>query len=183
MLKSSRRPTRRRTEPQDRRIDPDGRSALVDPSAIAACRGSWRSMQKDVGQSNLASRMHKDWAMPRKICKIGAAIVAGACVSGFAAPRAQATGYWNVTGNFCQCWGYGWGAGYHSCLVLGPPSCAGFLNPHEVRLICPPGPPCGCSYGSSCDCANSGQSVIEPSTLSATDRQPPPAAFLPQVQR
>jgi hypothetical protein len=134
-------------------------------------------MQKDVGQSNLASRMHKDRAMPGKIFKIAAAFAVAVCVSGLAAPRAQAVGYWNTPGNFCQCWGYGWGAGYHSCLVLGPPNCGGWLNPHEMRLACPPGPPSYCD-GSCSGCGNSSQSLWEPSALSSGYAQSTPAEAL-----
>jgi hypothetical protein len=95
--------------------------------------------------------------------KIAAAIAVIGCVFGMPTPRASAVGYWNMPGNFCQCWGYGWGAGYHSCLVLGPPSCDGILNPHEVRLMCAPGPPSYCDHATNCGCAS--QSVFEPSTL------------------
>lgn len=59
---------------------------------------------------------------------------------------AHAIGYWNIPGNFCQCAGYGWGAGYHACYVLGPPTCRGCCAHHEVRLPCAPQPPYA-SYG------------------------------------
>jgi hypothetical protein len=108
--------------------------------------------------------------MPRKIFKLCLAIVAAACSVGFAMSRAEAVGYWNMPGNFCQCWGYGWGAGYHAPLVLGPPTCSGWLNPHEVRLACPPGPPCYC--GSSCGCGDGDQSLWQPSALPGQYAQP-----------
>jgi hypothetical protein len=118
--------------------------------------------------------------MPRKIFKLCLAIVVAACMAGFATSRADAVGYWNVPGNFCQCWGYGWGAGYHAPLVLGPPTYAGWLNPHEVRLACPPGPPCGyscesagCSMGG---CGEGDQSLLQPAALPVTNVQPTPMA-------
>ena len=108
--------------------------------------------------------------MPRKIFKLCLAIVAAACSVGFAMSRAEAVGYWNMPGNFCQCWGYGWGAGYHAPLVLGPPTCSGWLNPHEVRLACPPGPPCYC--GLTCGCGDGDQSLWQPSALPGGSAQP-----------
>ena len=45
-------------------------------------------------------------------------------------------GYYNLPGNFCQCFGYGNGGGYHACLVLGPANCGGCCDQHEVRLAC-----------------------------------------------
>ncbi|MCI0335465.1 MAG: hypothetical protein L0228_19835 [Planctomycetes bacterium] len=56
----------------------------------------------------------------------------------------QASGYWNMPGNFCQCWGYGWGGGYHACLVLGPTSCGGFCTHNLVRVPHAPRPPYEC---------------------------------------
>ena len=71
-----------------------------------------------------------------------AAVAVVLCVT---AP-AQAIGYWNVPGNFCQCFGYGWGAGHHACFVLGPPNCDGFLAHGEVRLPHAPQPASACHY-------------------------------------
>jgi hypothetical protein len=59
---------------------------------------------------------------------------------------AHAIGYWNVPGNFCQCWGYGWGAGHHACLTLGPVSHEGLCAHNQVRLPYAPQPPHAC-YG------------------------------------
>jgi hypothetical protein len=118
--------------------------------------------------------------MPRKIFKFGAAIVVIVCLEGVTASQVKAIGYWNVPGNFCQCVGCGWGAGYHAPLVLGPPTCAGWLNPHEVRLVCPPGPPCGYSYESAgCStggCGEGDQSLLQPAALPVTNVQPTPMA-------
>lgn len=79
--------------------------------------------------------------MPRRHFPFDAiAIVAVGCFA--IAPRpAHAIGYYNVPGSFCQCFGYGNGAGHHACLVLGPLSCRGFCDTKEVRLECPPQPP------------------------------------------
>jgi hypothetical protein len=112
--------------------------------------------------------------MPRKSFKLGAMIVATACIVCLAAVQAQALEYWNVPGNVCQCWGYGNGGGYHACLVLGPPTCKGWLNPHEVRVPCPPGPPCYDSCGASCGCGE--QSMWDQSTVPEAQPQPVPAA-------
>ena len=68
-------------------------------------------------------------------------IAAGSVLA--SASAASAIGYYNLPGSFCQCFGYGNGAGYHSCLVLGPSTCEGFCDTHEVRLPCPPQPPYG----------------------------------------
>ena len=58
-----------------------------------------------------------------------------------AAGPVYAVGYWNLPGNVCQCWGYGWGAGHHACFVLGPISHDSALAHNEVRLPCAPHPP------------------------------------------
>ena len=64
-----------------------------------------------------------------------------ACLgSALATTPAAAIGYYNLPGNFCQCLGYGNGAGYHSCLVLGPITPHGCRDTNEVRLACPPRP-------------------------------------------
>jgi hypothetical protein len=77
-----------------------------------------------------------------------------ACVAPFAAlvavlstaGTARAIGYWNVPGTFCQCAGYGWGAGHHACYVLGPINCRDCFDHGEVRLPYAPQPPYAC-YG------------------------------------
>ena len=76
-----------------------------------------------------------------------AAIVCVAASAG----SAWAIGYYNLPGSFCQCFGYGNGAGHHSCLVLGPSSCHGFCATNEVRLECPPQPPYGYYAGGPCN--------------------------------
>lgn len=79
--------------------------------------------------------------MARRIALAGfVTALAGLLAIGVARPAA-AIGYFNVPGSFCQCMGYGNGAGHHSCLVLGPVSCQGFCSTHEVRVECPPQPP------------------------------------------
>ena len=65
----------------------------------------------------------------------------------FAGTSASAIGYWNVPGNVAQWWGYGWGAGYHACLVLGPVSHKGAFAHRHVRLPHAPQPPYGCYDG------------------------------------
>jgi hypothetical protein len=56
----------------------------------------------------------------------------------FTARPASAIGYWNMPGNFCQCFGYGWGPGYHASMVLGPPTCEGIFAHDVVRLPAAP---------------------------------------------
>jgi hypothetical protein len=63
-----------------------------------------------------------------------------------AATPAFAVGYWNVPGNVAQWWGYGWGAGHHACLVLGPVSHKGAFAHNHRRLPYAPQPDYGC-YG------------------------------------
>lgn len=82
--------------------------------------------------------------------------------------NASAIGYWNMPGNFCQCAGYGWGAGYHACYALGPMSCNGFCAHHEVRLPYAPKPPC---YAHGCD--NGGYDFRQPIHYGPTDAAPP----------
>jgi hypothetical protein len=95
-----------------------------------------------------------------------------------AAP-AGAVGYWNLPGSFCQCFGYGWGAGHHASFVLGPITIDDCLAHNEVRLKHPPSPPCACydycdSYGSFCQ-----PSMIEPAASPSTVYAPAPAATRP----
>jgi hypothetical protein len=56
------------------------------------------------------------------------------------AKEAMAIGYWNLPGNFCQCFGYGWGPGYHASMVLGPPTCDGIFAHDVVRMPAAPSP-------------------------------------------
>jgi hypothetical protein len=99
------------------------------------------------------------------------------------ATSAPAAGYYNLPGSFCQCFGYGNGAGYHSCLVLGPSTCNGWCAPNEVRLECPPRPPYA-YYGSpQCNSMNSGTWIQEPVQVEPAVAEPTPApsAARPQV--
>jgi hypothetical protein len=99
-----------------------------------------------------------------------------------AAPAA-AIGYYNLPGNFCQWCGYGNGAGYHSCLVLGPSTCQGACSPNEVRLACPPQPPCyGCGYYGSGYYAPPQYDGPAPRPAAA-QYAPTPAAMRPQILR
>jgi hypothetical protein len=60
---------------------------------------------------------------------------------------AHGIGHWNVPGNVAQWWGYGWGAGHHACLVLGPISHKGAFAHNHVRLPHAPQPAYGCCDG------------------------------------
>jgi len=98
---------------------------------------------------------------------------------------ASAIGYYNLPGTFCQCFGYGNGAGHHACLALGPSTCFGFGPPNEVRLPYPPQPPCRCA---PCPCglpADDGSWLPEPSELppAGPSLLPSPAALRPQTLR
>jgi hypothetical protein len=62
----------------------------------------------------------------------------------FSAVPVYAFGYWNVPSNFCQCAGYGLGAGYHACYVLGPSTLHDCFAHGEVRVPCAPQPAYSC---------------------------------------
>ena len=97
----------------------------------------------------------------------------------------SAVGYYNLPGSFCQCFGYGNGAGHHACLVLGPSTPWGCCAPNEVRLPCPPRPSYD-GYGcGNCGCSGGDPSLIEPSALPFNGPQfaPSPAAMRPQILR
>jgi disulfide bond formation protein DsbB len=72
-----------------------------------------------------------------------AVVVAGLAI----VQSAQATGWWNMPGTFCQWNGCGYGGGYHAPLVLGPFTHECFEGPNEVRMRQAPNPyacaPCG----------------------------------------
>jgi hypothetical protein len=85
------------------------------------------------------------------------------------ATPARATGYWNMPSNFCQCLGYGFGAGHHAPLVLGPANWNGICAHNEVRLPCAPSVP----YG-SCGSTDGRHYFAHPSLL-----EPAPAAAAP----
>ena len=110
---------------------------------------------------------------------------------------ARAIGYYNLPGSFCQCFGYGNGAGHHACLVLGPSTCEGFCATKEVRLEYPPQPPYG-YYGSGpCNSMthgtwlNDGTQLNDATQLNdgsqpqppAPEPTPAPSAMRPQVHR
>ncbi|MGD9633324.1 MAG: hypothetical protein AB7G28_09325 [Pirellulales bacterium] len=124
--------------------------------------------------------------MARRIASAGIVTFAAALIAFASARSANAIGYYNVPGSFCQCAGYGNGAGHHACLVLGPLDCHGFCSTHEVRLECPPQPPyayynCGL-YGEGSQGTWIQESV--PVQLAPQPQpQPTPAAMRPQVQR
>lgn len=130
--------------------------------------------------------------MARQIALSGIVTSAAALFVLAAAHPAAAIGYFNVPGSFCQCMGYGNGAGHHSCLVLGPASCQGFCSTREVRVECPPGPPYayynGAMYGGSSQGTWIQESVPvqfapQPTPASQPAALPTPAAMRPQVQR
>lgn len=135
--------------------------------------------------------------MARRIALAGIVTSAAALLALAATRPAAAIGYLNVPGSFCQCMGYGNGAGHHSCLVLGPVSCQGFCSTHEVRIECPPQPPYA-YYNSGYYGAGSQGTWIQdsvpvqfapqqfaPQSAPAAEPlpTPTPAAMRPQVQR
>lgn len=105
--------------------------------------------------------------------RLCAALAVGLSLVAWAPATAWAIGYYNLPGNFCQCFGYGNGPGYHAPLVLGPVSCHGCCH-HGVERL--PSAPCspyagfGCGYG----CGDCGCDVGEPSLLEPT-AEPMPA--------
>jgi len=110
--------------------------------------------------------------MPRKIFKVGVAIVVVASMFAATVRPSSALCYYNTPGNFCQCCGYGNGPGYHAPLVLGPPTYCEWFSYNAVRLPCPPGPPnyCDyCGYGATCGCGAGEQSLLEPSAAPVTE--------------
>jgi hypothetical protein len=112
----------------------------------------------------------------RRLCLLACAM-SGCTLLG--AEPAVAIGYYNLPGNLCQCFGYGNGSGYHSCLVLGPITPHGCCDPHEVRLACPPRPPYEYGGGSYYD-----PSYYSPSSPPTPGPYPPqPSAYRPQVLR
>lgn len=83
---------------------------------------------------------------------------------------AWGAGYWNVPSNFCQCAGYGCGAGYHAPLVLGPVSWRGWLSKNEIRLPYSPRPPYGAyGYGEA-----AGRDDFSAPTMLEAETLPPP---------
>jgi len=121
----------------------------------------------------------------RNLIRFGAALLAIAGTFAATIPTASAVGYYNLPGSFCQCFGYGNGAGYHSCLVLGPSTWNGFCAPHEVRIPYAPRPPY--DWYRNCQCGpTGGESWFgEPTVLPSPGPQyaPGPAAMRPQILR
>jgi hypothetical protein len=116
--------------------------------------------------------------------------VAAAFATAFAmvtAPMAaHAVGYWNVPGNVCQCWGYGWGAGHHACLTLGPITNEGCFAHNEVRLPCAPQPPYACysDPGYNFDFRQRAHAVTYEQSTAPVEYEPnqPQLQQLPQAQ-
>lgn len=121
--------------------------------------------------------------------QILAALVAACVFMGASARPALAIGHYNLPGSFCQCFGYGNGAGHHACLLLGPKSCEGFCATHEVRLECPPQPPygyygCGpCNSITHGSWLNDGVQIQAPATEPTPAPAPGPTTARPQVHR
>lgn len=111
--------------------------------------------------------------MVRRLLTSVAPVVALVAVL-FATAPAHAVGYWNLPGNTCQCWGYGWGAGHHACLVLGPITHDGALAHNEVRLPHAPQPPYAC-YG----CDNYNYDFRQPSQFAPVEYQAAPQVMEP----
>jgi hypothetical protein len=114
--------------------------------------------------------------------RIAAAILAVALVPA----SAGAIGYYNLPGNFCQCFGYGVGAGYHAPLVLGPISNHGCFADNLRRLPYAPAPYCDWSArgydGGECGCAIGEPSMLEP-TVAPTEAPLPAPALAPAAYR
>jgi len=94
---------------------------------------------------------------------IGAALVLTSSIP------ANASGYWNMPSSFSQHWGYGFGAGYHAPMILGPIRWDGWQAPNEVRLPYSPSVPYGCD-----GCLNCGADFAAPTLM-----EPAPAPAMP----
>lgn len=94
--------------------------------------------------------------------------VAGLAISG----KAQATGWWNMPGTFCQWNGCGFGGGYHAPLVLGPMTHECWEGPNEVRMPQAPNPYACAPYG-NCGCNGSAPA------MTAMPQQPRPEVAQP----
>jgi hypothetical protein len=93
---------------------------------------------------------------------------------------ALAIGHWNVPGNVAQWWGYGWGAGHHACLALGPISHKGAFARHQVRLRHSPQPVYGCYDNCSYDYSFPQPSQhVTPAALPLPEAAPAPDEVLP----
>jgi len=116
----------------------------------------------------------------RQRCKTFIATGSLAASLALIAVPAGAIGYYNLPGNVCQWLGYGNGAGYHSCLVLGPTTPHGCFAHHEVRLAHPPAPTCGCGGYDHSAAPRLGPSILP---ADHPEQLPPPAAMRPQILR
>jgi hypothetical protein len=86
---------------------------------------------------------------------------------------AQATGYWNMPGTFCQWCGCGFGGGYHAPLVLGPLTHECFEGPNEIRIAQAPNPYACAPYGGGgCGGCNCTGSAMGPATPQQQQSQP-----------
>jgi len=101
-------------------------------------------------------------------------LMAGAALTILDVAPAAAIGYWNMPGTFCQCFGCGWGAGYHAPLVLGPMSCEGFCGPDVVRLPSSPSAPHGWQASHSLHDGPMPSPMFAPSVLSPATANPTP---------
>jgi hypothetical protein len=124
----------------------------------------------------------------RRWFRFMAACLAAIVFVAASASSAWALGYYNLPGSFCQCFGYGNGAGHHACLVLGPSSCHGFCATNEVRLECPPQPPYRYYAGGECNSMTRGtwlegpEQIQRPLPQPLPEPTPAPSAMRPQVQ-
>jgi hypothetical protein len=85
-------------------------------------------------------------------------VVAVTCL--LIAGDAQATGWWNMPGTFCQWNGCGFGGGYHAPLVLGPLTHECWEGPNEVRMPQAPNPySCSPCYGATNGCGSCNQAI------------------------
>jgi hypothetical protein len=102
-------------------------------------------------------------------------------VAGLAIPQsAQATGWWNMPGTFCQWNGCGFGGGYHAPLVLGPLTHECFEGPNEIRMPQAPNPyACApyCGEGNGCGTCN------RPSVAAPVQAAPPQMPVAPEATR
>jgi hypothetical protein len=98
------------------------------------------------------------------------------------ASTAAASGYWNVPSSFCQCMGFGWGAGYHAPFVLGPITCDRWCAHNEVRLPYAPVSSYSC-YGHCSDrCCNFSEASRLNKTIEQRAHPAPPAPPSPQAE-
>jgi hypothetical protein len=107
-------------------------------------------------------------------------LAVGGWFSILAAPS-HAIGYYNLPGNCCQWWGYGYGPGYHAPMVLGPVTHDGSWHDRVIRLPYAPQPQC---RGYGCVGWNDGESTLEgASPTPAVQRpvEPTPAALRPRI--